>query len=47
MFGVVLPNPFGEIQLQTIENMLKNWADRLGYCMASRVSHLNEITFHY
>ena len=26
----------GEIQLHTIDNMLKNWADHLGYCMASQ-----------
>ena len=25
----------GEIQLHTIDNMLKNWTDRVGYCMAS------------
>ena len=37
----------GEIQLQTIDNVLKNWTDRVGYCMASRGSHLNEIVFHY
>ena len=24
-----------EIQLHTIDNMLKNWTDRVGYCMAS------------
>ena len=36
-----------EIQLRTIDNVLKNWADRVGYCMASRGSHLNEIIFHY
>ena len=34
-----------EIQLQTIDNVLKNWTDRMGYCMASRGSHLNEIIF--
>ena len=28
-----------------IDNMLKNWTDRVGYCMASRVIHLNEIIF--
>ena len=33
----------GEIQLPTIDNVLKNWVDRVGYCMASRGSHLNEI----
>ena len=36
-----------EIQLRTIDNVLKNWNDRVGYCMASRGSHLNEIIFHY
>ena len=37
----------GEIQLRTIDNVLKNWTEREGYCIASRVSHLNEIIFHY
>ena len=37
----------GEIQLHTNDNMLKNWTDRVGNCMASRGSHLNEIIFHY
>ena len=37
----------GEIQLHAIDNLLKIWTDRVGYCMASRVSHLNEIIFHY
>ena len=37
----------GEIQLYTIHNVHKNWTDRVGYCMASRGSHLNEIIFHY
>ena len=36
-----------EIQLQTIDNMLKYWTSHLGYCMASRGSHLNEIIFRY
>ena len=31
----------GEIQLHTIDNVLKNWTDRVGYY------HLNEIIFHY
>ena len=35
----------GEIQLHTIDNVLKNCTDRVGYCMASRGSHLNEIIF--
>ena len=34
-----------EIQLHTIDNVLKNLTVRLGYCMASRGSHLNEIIF--
>ena len=25
----------GEIQLHTINNVLKNWTDRVGYCMAN------------
>ena len=29
----------GEIQLHKIDNVLKNWTDRVGYCMASRSSH--------
>ena len=37
----------GKIQLHTIDNVLKNWTDRVGYCMAIRGSHLNEIIFHY
>ena len=36
-----------EIQLHTIDNVLKNWTHRVGYCMASQGSHLNEIIFHY
>ena len=32
-----------EIQLHTIDNVLKNWTD----CMTSRGSHLNGIIFHY
>ena len=36
-----------EIQLLTIDNVLKNWRDRVGYCMASRGIHLNEIIFNY
>ena len=33
----------GEIQLHTIDNVLKNWIDPVGYCMASLCSRLNEI----
>ena len=43
-----IPDAIGEIQLHTIDNVLKfNWTERVGYCMASRGSHLNEIIFHY
>ena len=31
-----------EIHLHTIDKVLKNWTDRVGYCMVSRGSH-----FHY
>ena len=34
-------------KLHIIDNVLKNWTDRVDYCMASRGSHLNEIIFHY
>ena len=37
----------GEIQLHTIENVLKNCTDHVDYCMAGRSSHLNEIISHY
>ena len=37
----------GEIQLHTIDNVLKNWTDLVDYCKASRGSHLNEIFSHY
>ena len=37
----------GEIQPHTIDKELENWFDRVGYCMASRASLLNEIIFHY
>ena len=36
-----------EIQLHIVDNVLQNWTDRVGYCMASRGSHLNEIIIHY
>ena len=36
----------GEIELHTIDNVLKDWTDRVGHCMSSRDSHLNEIIFH-
>ena len=28
----------GGIQLHTIDNVLENWTDRVGYCMVSRGS---------
>ena len=34
-----------ETQLRTIDNLLKNWANLVGYYMASRGSYLNEIIF--
>ena len=37
-----IPIVIGEIQLHTIDKVLKNWTDRVGYCMAIRGSHLNE-----
>ena len=37
----------GEIQLHTIDNVLKNLTDHVGYCMASRGSYLNKINYHY
>ena len=37
----------GKIQLHTIDNVLKNWIDNVGYCIASRGSHFNGIIFHY
>ncbi|XP_044758934.1 uncharacterized protein LOC123316778 [Coccinella septempunctata] len=36
----------GEIEPQTIENVLKNWVIRIGYCQVSRGGHLAEIIFH-
>ena len=42
-----LKENIAEIQLHTIDNVLKNWTDRLGYCTASRGSLLSEIIFHY
>ena len=36
-----------EIQLQTIDNVFKNWTDRADYYMASRGSHLNKIILNY
>ena len=36
----------GEIQLHTIDNVLKIWTNHVGYCMASQGSYLNEIIFH-
>ena len=30
---------------QAIENVLKNWFDRIGYCKGSHGSHLNDVVF--
>jgi len=35
-----------EIRAHTVENVLKKWVDRMGYCAVNRGSHLNEIVFH-
>ena len=37
----------GEMQMHTIDNVLKNWTHCIGYCMTSRGSHLSEIIFYY
>ena len=42
-----IPKAIGEIQLHTIDNVLKNWTDRVDYSTASRGSHMDEIIFHY
>ena len=34
------------IEAQTIENVLQNWVDRMGYCKSSRGSHWNDVVFH-
>ena len=34
------------IRAETIEHVLKNWFDRMGYCKASRGRHLNDVVFH-
>ena len=33
--------------MHTIDNVLKNWTDRVGYSIAKRGCHLNTIIFHY
>ena len=33
-----IPEAIDEIQLRTIDNVLKNWTDRVGCCMTSRGS---------
>ena len=37
----------GEMQMHTIIKKILNCTDRVGYCMVTRGSHLNEIIFHY
>ena len=37
---------FHGIEVQTIENVLINSVDRIGYCKASCGSHLNDVLFH-
>ena len=43
----IISEAIGEIQLHTIDNVLKNLSDLVSYCMASRGNHLNKISFHY
>ena len=31
----------GEIKLHTIDNVLKNWIDRVGYCIFSTINRKN------
>lgn len=35
-----------EIQAHTIENVFKNWVNRIGYCKASCGSHINDVEFY-
>lgn len=37
----------GQIQPHTLENVVKNWSDRIGYCHASHGSHMNDVVFHH
>ena len=37
----------GHTVAYTIDNAFKNWTDRVGYCVANRGSHLNEMILHY
>ena len=34
------------IEAQTIENVLRNWVDVMGYCKANHGSHSNDVLFH-
>ena len=43
----IILEAIGETQLPTIENVLKNWTDRVGYSTTRRGSSLNEIISHY
>ena len=36
-----------EMQLHTIDNLLKNWTNRVGSCISIQGSHFNVIIFHY
>ena len=42
-----IPEDIGGIHLNTIDNVLRNSTDRVGYCMASRAMKLFFIIFHY
>ena len=45
--SAIFVKPLVVLKLHTIDNVLKNWTDRVGYYMASRGSLSNEIIFHY
>ena len=39
----IIREAIGEIQLHTTYNVFKTWMDRVGYYMASRGCHINEL----
>ena len=44
---VNIRDAINEIRPQTLKKVHENWSDQMGYCEASRASHLNEIIFHF
>ena len=43
----IIREAIGEIQLLTIDNVLRNWIDCVDYCRSNRGSRLNEIIFYF